>query len=60
VIEKKRGKSSHHIRRSERLNGINYLIQTNHDSNVDDPDGRSTAAEQKLKKIILGNNKVEN
>lgn len=34
----------HDLRESIYQNGVNYIVQTNHDSDVKDPDGRSTAA----------------
>lgn len=50
VIQKNRGIGAHLIRQSNSLNGINYIVQTNHDFDKPDPDNRSTAATAKLAK----------
>jgi hypothetical protein len=33
-------------------------VQTNHDSDVPDPDGRSIAATQKIQKVLRQNNQI--
>lgn len=52
VIEKNRGHTANLIRQAQNLEDVKYLVQTNHDQSDPDPDGRTTAATDKLKKII--------
>ena len=54
VIEKSRGVGVHRIRESESIGDVNFIVQTNHDFEVSDPDTRSTIARQKLMSGITG------
>ena len=40
------------------MNGINFIVQTNHDYDTIDPDGRSTAALTKLNGVIQNSGKA--
>jgi hypothetical protein len=52
VIEKNRGPSVHSIRPQSVSKEVKYIVQTNHDSDVPDPDNRNTAATDKLRSVI--------
>ena len=46
------------MRGPSREKGVNYIVQTNHDSDVLDPDGRSTMATEKIQRRITENNEI--
>ena len=48
VVEKDRGVGAHYIRAPSSVGRVAYLVQTNHDWNVPDPDGRDIAANRKI------------